>query len=315
MRKFIEKVLLFLFTFILATSALAACDYFFIGNQYLGSYQASLIDKVERLQSIDEPKIILIGNSNVCFGIDSEMIEEAFQMPVVDMGLSGNLGNAFHENMAKLGVSEGDIVIICHSDYSDDDTIPEPGLAWITVEFHKDFWKLIRQKDVPSMLRAYPKYFVGALFNWMQGGKGNVASDDTCYSRSAFNKYGDICRRGDDTYVFTETSIRVPSISDTCIDRINELNRYIKEQGATLLIAGYPIGSGEYTPDSSEYDLFENELREKVDCDVISHFTDYLIPYELFYNTDLHLSEEGAEIRTKQLISDLKNWMIENEYH
>jgi hypothetical protein len=216
--------------------------------------------------------------------------------------------------MAKLGVSEGDIVIICHSDYSDDDTIPDPRLAWITLEFHKDLWKLIRQKDVPSMLRTYPKYFVGALINWILGEKGNAASDETCYSRSAFNKYGDIYRRFDDTCVFTETSVSVPSISDACIDRINELNRYINEQGATLLIAGYPIGSGEYTPEPSEYDLFEKELREKVDCDVISHFTDYFIPYEFFYNTSLHLSEEGAEIRTKQLISDLKNWMSENEY-
>jgi hypothetical protein len=228
------------------------------------------------------------------------------------MGLHADLGNAFLENMAKFGVSEGDIVIICHSDYSDDDTIPDPRLAWITLEFHKDLWKIIRQKDVPSMLRAYPKYFVGALLNWLHGEKGNTASDNTSYSRSAFNKYGDICRRDDTTYFFTETSICVPSISDACIDRINDLNQYINEQGATLLIAGYPIASGEYTPDSSEYDLFEHELREKVDCDVISHFTDYFIPYEFFYNTRLHLSEKGAEIRTKQLISDLKNWMDEN---
>jgi hypothetical protein len=309
MKKFIGKVLLFLFVFMISALALVVCEYYFVGNQYLGSYQASLIDKVERLQSIDEPKIILIGNSNVCFGINSELIEEEFNMPVVDMGLHSGLGNAFHENMVKLGVSGGDIVIICHTDYSDDDTIFDSDLAWITVELHKELWGVIRPKDMLTMLRAYPTYLKRAYKLKKNGENGNVASDETCYSRNAFNEYGDIYRRFSDTYEFTAESVSVPSINDICIDRINELNKYINEQGATLLIAGYPIGYGEYTPDKSEYDIFENELREKVDCDVISHFTDYFIPYELFYNTRYHLSEEGAEIRTMQLITDLKNWM------
>jgi hypothetical protein len=309
MKKFIGKVLLFLLVFIISALVLVACDYYLIGNQYLGNYQAALIDKVERLQGIDEPKIILIGNSNVCFGINSEMIEEEFNMPVVDMGLHGGLGNAFHENMVKLGVSEGDIVIISHSSYFDDDTISDPDLAWITVELHKELWGVIRLKDMLTMLRAYPTYLKNAYNLKKTGENGNIAPDETCYSRSAFNKYGDIYRRFSDTYEFTETSVGVPAINDICIERINKLNRYINKQGATLLIAGYPIGYGEYTPDKSEFDEFENELREKVDCDVISHFTDYFIPYDLFYNTNLHLTEEGAEIRTTQLITDLRNWM------
>jgi hypothetical protein len=311
MKKFIGKVVLFTALFVLSMMGVMAFDYFVIGNQYLGNYQASLIDKTERLQTIDEAKIILIGNSNVCFGVNSEMIEEAFDMPVVDMGLHGGLGNAFHENMVKLGVSKGDIVILCHSNYSDDDTIGDSELAWITLEFHKELWGFLRQKDILTLLKAYPRYFMNAFLLWIRGESGNTASDETCYSRSAFNKYGDISRRFDDTYEFTETSVVVPEINDTCINRINKLNEYIREQGATLLIAGYPIGYGEYTPDASEYDSFEKELREKVDCDVISHYTDYFIPYEFFYNTNLHLSEEGAEIRTKLLIEDLSNWKKE----
>ena len=67
--------------------------------QYDTSYNAALHDKIDRIEMIEEPKIVLIGNSNVAFGFDSEMIEEAFGMPVVNMGLHGALGNAFHEEM------------------------------------------------------------------------------------------------------------------------------------------------------------------------------------------------------------------------
>ena len=42
--------------------------------QYLLNYQASLIDKNERLCSIDEAKIVLVGNSNWAFGVDSQKL-------------------------------------------------------------------------------------------------------------------------------------------------------------------------------------------------------------------------------------------------
>ena len=87
--------------------------------QYADNYNASLIDKVDRLESIDEPKIILVGNSNLAYGINSELIEESMGMPVANLGLHGGLGNKFLERIALLGINEGDLVIICHTDYSD----------------------------------------------------------------------------------------------------------------------------------------------------------------------------------------------------
>lgn len=309
MKRFLSKILLFLCLFLLSAAVIAGVDVFWVGSQHLGNYQASLLDKVERLQSLDGPKIVLVGNSNLSFGMDSSQLEAAFGMSVVNMGLHGGLGNAFHEEMCRLGVSQGDIVILCHTDYSDDDTIPDSALAWITLEKHSQLWSLIRAKDVLSMLRAYPDYFKDSLVSKLTGEPDNQASDATCYSRSAFNLYGDIVRRPDDRYQFTPDSVEVPQVNDTCTQRINALDAYLRERGAVLLIAAYPIASGAYTPDVSEYDAFEAELRRKVSCPVISHYRDYLIPYEFFYNSCFHLSEEGADIRTKQLIQDIQNWM------
>lgn len=309
MKRFLSKILLFLCLFLLSAAVMAGVDVFWVGSQHLGNYQASLLDKVERLQSLDGPKIVLVGNSNLSFGMDSSQLEAAFGMSVVNMGLHGGLGNAFHEEMCRLGVSQGDIVILCHTDYSDDDTIPDSALAWITLEKHSQLWPLIRAKDVLSMLRAYPDYFKDSLVSKLTGEPDNQASDATCYSRSAFNLYGDIVRRPDDRYQFTPDSVEVPQVNDTCTQRINALDAYLRERGAVLLIAAYPIASGAYTPDVSEYDAFEAELRRKVSCPVISHYRDYLIPYEFFYNSCFHLSEEGADIRTKQLIQDIQNWM------
>lgn len=311
MRKFIKKIVTFIMLFLVTLIAVVLFDYYVLGNQHLGNYEAAILDKTARLNSIDEPKIILVGNSSLAFGMDSKMLEEAMGMPVVNMGLHGALGNAFCEDMAKAGISEGDIVVVCHLDYSDDDSIEDPALALITVEKHRELWPLIRLKDCLGIARAYPDYFKDCIMYKYTKEDDNTPEDTTCYSRSAFNEYGDICRRfkDDDNFEFFEGCVTVPEINMVCINRLNKLNEYVTDHGAVMVIAGYPIGDGEYTPDRSEYEEFERQLRSLADCEVISHFTDYFIPYEYFYDTRYHLDDQGVQIRTEQLIEDLHKWM------
>lgn len=309
MKQFLKKLCLFLGLFLLSAALVFALHFFVIGNQNLGSFQAALLDKTERLRSIDEPKIILVGNSNLAFGVDSEKIQEALGMPVVNMGLHGGLGNAFLENMGKLDISEGDIVVVCHSDYDDDGTIPDPALAWITVEMHPEFWKLIPVKAIPQMLKAYPSYLYSSAVRFLTGSPKNVPETGTSYSRAGFNAFGDVCVRGEDSFVFTEGSVVVPQVGEKTAARLNELNHYILSRGATMVVAGYPIGSGEFTPAEAEFDAFEAQLREALDCPVISRFADYFLPYSCFYDTVFHLNDEGVKLRTGQLIADLQDWM------
>ena len=309
MKQFLKKICLFLGLFLLSAALVFALHFFVIGNQNLGSFQAALLDKTERLRSIGEPKIILIGNSNLAFGVDSQRIQEALGMPVVNMGLHGGLGNAFLENMVKLGVSEGDIVVVCHSDYDDDGTIPDPALAWITVEMHPEFWKLIPAKAIPQMLKAYPGYLYSSAVRFLTGSPKNVPETGTSYSRAGFNAFGDVCVRGEDSFVFTEGSVVVPQVGEETAARLNALNHYILSRGATMVVAGYPIGSGEFTPAEAEFDAFEAQLREALDCPVISQFADYFIPYSCFYDTVFHLNDVGVKLRTGQLIADLQDWM------
>lgn len=278
----------------------------YILPQYEGSYNSSLIDKVDRLESIDGAKLVLIGNSNLPFGINSADIEEAMCMPVVNMGLHGGLGNAFHENMAKLNVTEGDIYVICHSSYNTEKAISDPVLAWTTIENHYKLWKILKWKDFKTMTENFPVYLKKCLDLYISG-KGNE-DNGSVYSRSAFNKYGDISidRYGSE-YTF-DSVVSIPDISKGDINRINELNKYLNDRGANLLIAGYPIGNGELTVDAKEFIAFQEQLKQQLDCDIISNYVDYMFDYGYFYNTNLHLNTYGVEIRTKQLISDLKTW-------
>ena len=277
--------------------------------QYLLNYQASLIDKNERLCSIDEAKIVLVGNSNWAFGVDSQKLEEAMGMPVVNMGMHGGIGNPFNEQAAVQNIYEGDIVIISYSNFADGDIIKNPELAWITIENHPALWKYIRLKDWPSMIKGYPTYLKDCLDLWSQG-IGNMDSG-TEYSRLQFNEYGDNIYDRPALVISDEelAEAHIPEIGDETIDRLNKLNQTLQEKGATLLVTPYPTPVISYTPPVEEYVAFSDQIEERLDFPLIGRYEDYRMDKNLFYNTYLHLNNEGKQLRTQMLIDDLQEYL------
>lgn len=312
MKKFLKKIFAFILMIFFLVILIVIFDYEIIGSQYKYSYNASLVDKINRLNSINEPKIILVGNSNLAFGIDSKSIEDAFGMQVVNLGLHAGLGNAFLEEIAKLNINQGDIIIVCHSDYSDTDAIDDTELALLTYDYNRVVFPVFRKKDYIDLLKAYPTYLRKSYLLWFMK-EGNLVPKG-CYSREAFNEYGDVIYKPEDEqineYYFQNNFYHLPKISNDCIDRLNEFNRYCNEKGANLVVAGYPIEWGKYNRYSKDDFIdFQNELTIVLDCPVISDYTDYFFPYDYFYNGWLHLNEKGTQARTQQLIEDLRNWM------
>ena len=279
-----------------------------ISPQYTHEYVASFIDKMHRLESIHEPKIVLVSNSNLAFGIQSELIEKALDMPVVNLGLHGGLGNAFHERMPLFNLHEGDIIIIAHLDYSDDDTISDPELALLTVENYFHYWKIFRPKDLPRVICTIPKYAYKCQFRFLRKADREPAAP-TCYARSAFNEYGDNIFPRDIEAGESKPELRHPSVNETCMKRINAFSDYCAEHGATVVIAGAPIicGLPDFSPD--EYVQFQARLKKYAKCPVISDFSDYFFDKKYFYGAALHMTNEGAKLRTEQLIRDLKAFL------
>lgn len=308
MKQFIKKVALYFAIIFVISTISSVLFYIIVVPQYRYNYNASVIDKLERLQKLDSPKIILVGNSNLAFGIDSARIEKKLGMPVVNLGLHGGMGNAFHEKMATFNIGEGDIVVLSHTNYSDESIIDDNSLAWITIEDHLEYLRLLNQKDYWKMLCAYPHYVKESVKLWISG-TGNTVPNPP-YSRLSFNEYGDVnIPRSESHFTFKKDTMGVPNINDNCTNRINEFYKYCIQRGAHLVVAAVPIGDGPFTPAKEKYVEFQKQLDEKLDCPIISDFTDYFIDYSYFYDTKWHLTTEGADIRTDQLIKDLQNWI------
>ena len=304
MKRFLRNVLLLAGIVLLLVYALPMAV---VAPQFLGHYTAALNTKVERLRSVNEPKIILIGNSNLIYGMDSALLETLTGMPVVNMGFHGGMGNAFHERMARLNTNAGDIVIVSHLTYADDGKIQDANLIWPTLENHFSLYRLMRAQDLAPMANAYPKYLKDA-FRCYVTGTGNRQSEWGLFRTSAFNEWGDIFVERTHQALDWTVKLPMPEINDTCTNRLNRLNRYVHKQGATLLVAGFPIYYQNEPGAKESLAAFDDALQAALDCAVISDFSEYLYPPELFYDTEFHLTSEGAEIRTRQLARDILAW-------
>ena len=274
--------------------------------QYGQGYNASLIDKAERLKSVSSPKMVLLGNSNLSFGLESSLLQTRFGMPVINMGLHGGAGNAFHEEMAKIKVEKDDIYIVCHTDFADYDTMEDAMVVWTALENNYSLWNLLRWKDMRRMAEGFPVYLKKCL-NLYALNTGN-ADVGGVYSRKAFNEYGDIEVYREGNINVQQNDVRVPEIDEITVNRLNELNAYLQKRGAVMLVAAYPIANGEMTADAEEFISFQKELARRLDCAVISNYVDYMIDYSYFYEPLFHLDSTGARLRTEQLIKDLERW-------
>ena len=86
MKKSFLRFICIFFLILLPLSCVASIG-FLTEPQFSKIYTAELYDKVERLDSIEEPKIVIVSGSSAAFGLDSKLLEDKLGMPVVHLFL------------------------------------------------------------------------------------------------------------------------------------------------------------------------------------------------------------------------------------
>ena len=283
---------------------------FSIPPQYSDTFVGELDDKFERLTSIEEPKVVVVGGSSVAFGLESEILEKYVGMPVVNFGLYAALGTKVMLDLSKAGIGEGDIVVLA----------PELDAQTMSMYFNSET-TLQATDDNPWMLRyvAPEHYFsllgslwghIGQKLEYQRDGAPNPSG---VYNGNNFNEYGDLEYERPSNmmalYYDPNTMINLDeSILDgEFIDYINDYVKYCEKRGATVYYSFCPMNHmalAEGTTDES-IAAFEKILKEKINCKFISDIEDYILAPGYFYDTNFHLNDAGSEYRTLKLCEDL----------
>jgi hypothetical protein len=164
------------------------------------------------------------------------------------------------------------------------------------------------------MVMAYPTYLKKAINLWAAG-EGNKPIEGS-YARAQFNEYGD------NIFPRPECTIKdvgvyggyfsSSKISEEMTKYWNGYNKYILSKGATLYMSCPPILSETLDP-SVDLRYLQRGLDEELEFLAISKLEDYVYSSDLFYDTIFHLNETGKQLRTEQLINDLRGALAGDE--
>ncbi len=284
---------------------------FALPPQYGATFLGEMAVKYERLRSVEEPKVVVVGGSSVAFGLDSAALEEAVGMPVVNFGLYATLGTKYMIDMSKAGIGKGDIVILA----------PETDPQTMSLYFNAEaVWQAVDQ-DL-SMLRyvSYDNWgrLGGGLWNFAVSKYGywqenNAPAPSGVYALSSFNDYGDIVYPRDFNIMVGDFDpSQVLTLDGDALDAdfiayVNEYAAWCRRKGASLYYSFSPMNKAALAEETTEETIlaYYAALASALDCPVLSNINDYIMDAQYFYDTNFHLNDTGVQVRTHLLAEDI----------
>ena len=314
MKRIIRNIVIFLIllalipTFHLIAGA-ALPDY------YQDSYYAELPLMYERLNNVQGPKIVVVGGSNVAFGLDTALLEELLAEKGVDytvcsFGLYAAVGTSAMLDLSRDTLNEGDIVILAI----------EPTAETMSTYFGATaFWKCA--ENAPELLLAVNLDKQTALFwdyiTYLQDRYGILTSGvlpqvEGVYAKDSFNERCDLIfdRAGNTMTLGFDTAEPVDlanlAITKDFTEQVNQYCRAAAKAGAQVCLSFSPVNRTSLTDASQEaVGAFFRLCASTFNCPVISDPNLYILDSGWFYDSNFHLNSAGAVVRTCALAQDI----------
>ena len=289
---------------------------------YSGSYFDTFPDKADYLYSLrDEDKLILFCGSSARFGYDSPMLEAAFpDFKVVNMGVYAYSNMRPQAEIVLQYAKAGDILL------------SSPELDAIDMQFcgetalDRELFCLTESNfDLLSPLdcRGYTGIF--AAFSAFQTARADMEprsygdspsfydEDGVRQAQATYNAYGDyiLYRENNlsgENFGIKRAFYNAAHIRPRDWDGLNGVYDAFSAKGVEVYFTYSPRSRTSLSPDSTPEAIAELDalLRSTLHAPVISDIADSLMDPLYFYATDNHLSTEGVQIHTAQVIEDLR---------
>lgn len=280
-------------------------------NTQHGSYAV----KYERLMTSRSPKLIITSGSSSAYGFLSEQfigeISEAGcgDWDVVNYACHYQTPGVFYIDVISNFISAGDVVL--HS--------PEPLAAQLgSVKITPVMWQFFEGAYEAFSLVDIREYEL--LFDsFAEFNQTRAYMPETSYSDhwEGVNVYGDVdfYKRGQyDGFVGGQGlfSFNPDLISS---DNLNRVYDKVTEHGGYVLMTFAPVNSGAVLPPSKDRKnqlKYMDAIEENLHVTLISDVEDQVWNGKYMFDTNLHLSTEGASLRTSKLSRDFAAWFKEH---
>lgn len=305
------------------------------------NYLAASVDKARLLATSRSPRVVLVGGSNLAFGIDSRLIASGLggRYTPVNLGLHAGLGLQFELNEALRGVRRGDIVVLSpeyHPLWSNT-------MATYTLLPMLAYWPLgvlnVPRNDWPRLAahspddglaltahdmaeRLYNKVHVATIDRLKATTKRLAGSSaqqeaDSAYTRDGFDPFGD------ETTAWSATSHYLPGALKPAarpfpaaglhrsVTAIQEFVAACRTKGVRVAYDYPPIPEAWYQVNKPEIERTAQTLESSLRIPFINSPATSVYPTQDFFDTMDHLRGHAVQLRTTRLTKSLQRLLAQ----
>jgi len=275
-------------------------------------FQASLL-KTNLLKDTPSPRLIVVGGSNAAFGIDSELLEAALGMPVINVGLHGGMGEVSYREVGAY-LRPNDIVLLLPEYYMFGDEEALEGNDSILAQWIEYDWSRMRFVSfarIPAitLTMAQVKITRVAAFAYEGGdlGRGIYLSEN-------FNSRGDFVGHLQfETPVMTapfDAYLKSDILYNFGFDFFERFNRDALKKGATVYFE-FPASRDTncLLTGIEKITRLYRSIQERTTIPVLTPLNQICFPDAYFFDTPYHLNAAGRQAMTERIIKDLSPFL------
>jgi hypothetical protein len=262
--------------------------------------------KRQEYTRITEPAILLVGGSNLLYGVDTNKMGSKMGVPVYNFGLGASIGLDVMLELSGSVPKEGDTIILSLENellYTNPYTMKGRVINDLTVSaLHNDL-------NLIEKLRAAWMAPWGASFSSLKDGKSERFNK--IYRTSSLTATGDL-KEG--VLIDNWPANPFPSNQMTGIYNLNPTNtsilkRFIADMSA-LNVKVYAVPAARYVKDKTPKIYYKNEdalltMYQNMGIDYLSNVTLHSFRAEDMYDSPNHLNQNARERNTNRLIKAL----------
>ncbi len=270
-------------------------------------------DKHMRLASLPSPKVVLIGGSNLTYGLDSAQLERDLHLPVVNTAYSAGFGLRFQLDDTLSGIHRGDIAVIIPAYEQFQSSLVNGTGDILNILFYhpssvlaikswKQVFKIVEY--IPTFLQTNLKKHI--LSPLVQGLFKRQANGGLIYTRTDFNQQGDLVGylRHPPAKKVAFKPLPAEAVNPEAIRVLNRFFDQATERGARVVLLFPPYGSQAYVQGRAVISDIENALRKQTRLDIPSKPEDFVFSENEFFDS-YHLYVSGRAQRTKLVMQFL----------
>lgn len=281
-------------------------------NHYLGSIQ----DKMLRLEQCDGSRLVVIGGSNVAFGMNSQLLQQSVGMDTVNLGLHASLGLCFSLECYLQNARAGDLVIVCPEYHSLLSQLYQEGDPMLVHQLF-EHWPEARRYFPGSGDESWKTFLdrdgLWLAHQWVGRAVRTLRHRDTSdkvYTRSSFNEFGDMVAHHGRSVETMSPMDPIPALDPEIVaESIEQLNRFhaaCKLQGVDVFFSYPPLLDSLYAGSAGVIEQLHAALRAHIEIPILNEPHEFAYGRDHFFDTGYHLNEKGCEARTRFLAAAIE---------